>query len=80
MATSTNCAFGTHLGSKTLEERGDTLLGDHLADNGSTADVGAKVGVLDTGLDDVEGSGNSDRGDGTGNRGNEVWSVSDGFL
>lgn len=65
--------LGTHLGSKTLEERTETLSADHVADDGHSRNVGVEVGVLDTGLDNVEGSGNSDGGDGTGNRGDEVW-------
>lgn len=55
-------ATATHLGGKTLEERAETLLLDHLLDDSDTRDVGVEVGVLDTGLDDVEGGGNGDRG------------------
>lgn len=62
----------THLRGKTLEESADTLLLDHLSDDGHAADLRVEVGVLDSGLDDVQGRGDGDGSDGTGDRGDKV--------
>lgn len=62
----------THLGSQSLEEGADALLLDHVLDNGGTTDAGSKVGVLDTGLDDVERRSDGDGSDRTGNRSHKV--------
>ena len=64
--------FSAHLWGQTLEEGIDTLGLDHFSDNGHTADLRVEVGVLDTGLDDVQGRGDSDRGNSTGDRGDKV--------
>lgn len=60
------------LGQETLEEGTHTLVADHLLDNADTALRVVKVTVLDTGLDNIQGSSNSDRGNGTSDRGTEV--------
>lgn len=60
------------LGQETLEEGTHTLVADHLLDNADAALRVVKVTVLDTGLDNVQGSSNSDRGNGTSDRGTEV--------
>lgn len=64
----------THLGSQSLEERAHTFLLDHLLDNGGATDAGSKVGVLDTGLDDVERRSDGDGSDGTGDGSHKVYS------
>lgn len=64
----------THLGSQSLEERAHTFLPDHLLDNGGATDAGSKVGVLDTGLDDVERRSDGDGSDGTGDGSHKVYS------
>lgn len=62
----------THLGGKTLEEGTWSLRADHVLDDSEARDVLAEVGVLDTGLDNVEGRGDSDRRNGTSDGRDEV--------
>lgn len=62
----------THLGGKTLEEGTWSLRADHVLDDGEARDVLTEVGVLDTGLDNVEGRGDSDRRNGTSDGRDEV--------
>jgi hypothetical protein len=61
-----------YLWCETLEERAHSLLLDHLLDDGNTSDLRVEVGVLDTCLDDIQGSSDSDGSDGTGDRSNKV--------
>jgi len=65
----------THLRGQTLEESTHTFRLDHISDNGHTADLRVEVGILDTGLDDIQWRGDGDRGNGTGNGGDEVCNV-----
>lgn len=62
----------THLRGQTLEERPQTLLADHIPNDSHAGDVAVEVGVLDTGLDDVERGGDCDGGDGAGDGCDEV--------
>lgn len=60
------------LGSQSLEETSETFVLHHVGHN-TEAGLGVlKVAVLDTGLDDVQGSRDNQRSTGTANRGNEV--------
>lgn len=62
----------TYLGNQSLEEAGRALVLGHVGQD-SEATLGVvKVAVLDSGLDDIERSGDDKRGRGTSNRGNEV--------
>lgn len=63
---------GTYLGRQALEERRETLLAGHVCHDAHAALGVVEVAVLDTGLDDIEGSGDDERGGGTGNGGDEV--------
>lgn len=63
----------THLRGQTLEERANALVLDHFLDDRHTADLRAEVGVLDTRLDDVEGRGDGDGCDRSGDGRDEVW-------
>ena len=61
-----------YLGSETLEQRGRALVLDQVLNHSNAADLRLEVGILDTGLDRVERSGDGDRRDGTSNRSDEV--------
>lgn len=65
-------AIFTYLGCQALEERRETLLAGHVGHDTHAALGVVEVAVLDTGLDDIEGSGDDKRGGGTGNGGDEV--------
>lgn len=45
---------------------------DEVLDHCEARHLALKVGVLDAGLDGIEGGGDGDRGDGTGNGGDKV--------
>lgn len=60
------------LGRQALEERGHALVLDHVGDDPHAALRVLEVAVLDTGLDDIEGSRDDEGSGSTGNRGNEV--------
>lgn len=60
------------LGQETLEEGAESLVADHLLDDAHTTLRVIKVAVLDTGLDDIQGSSNGDRGNGSSDGGTEV--------
>lgn len=62
----------SYLGNQTLEESGGTLILHHVGNDSETTLGVLKVAVLDTGLDDVEGSGDEEGGGGTGDGGDEV--------
>lgn len=62
----------TYLWRETLEERANTLRLDHFLDDGATPDSRVEVGVLDTCLDDVEGSSDRDGSDGTSDGSDKV--------
>lgn len=48
------------LGQEALEESSESLVTDHLLDDANTTLRVIKVAVLDTGLDDIQGSSNGD--------------------
>jgi hypothetical protein len=60
------------LGDKSLEESSSTLVLGHVGEDSETTLGVLEVSVLDTGLDDIERSGDDKRGRGTGNRSNKV--------
>ena len=62
----------TYLWRQSLEECSDTFLLDHLPDDGHSSDLRVEVGVLDSGLDDVQWRGDGDGSDGTGNGSDKV--------
>lgn len=62
------------LGRQALEEGGDTFILDHVGDNTHATLRVLEVAVLDTGLDDIEGSRDDEGSSSTGNRGDEVLS------
>lgn len=60
------------LGCKSLEEGSESLVLHHLGHDLETAFGVLEVPVLDSGLDDVEGSRDKKRGAGTGNRSDKI--------
>lgn len=60
------------LGDETLEEGSHTLVLGHVGQDAETALGVLKVAVLNTGLDDIEGSGDDEGGRGTGDGGDKV--------
>lgn len=60
------------LGEQALEEGGRTLVLEHVGDDASASLLDLEVAVLDTGLDDVERSGDNEGGGGTGDGSHEV--------
>ena len=66
----------TYLWCQTLEESAHALRLDHLLDNCRTANVGAEVGILDPGLDYVEGRSDRDGRHGTSDGRDKVSFVS----
>jgi hypothetical protein len=60
------------LGDKSLKESSSTLVLGHVGENSETTLGVLEVAVLDTGLDDIERSGDDERGRGTGNGSNKV--------
>lgn len=61
-----------HLGDQALEESTGALVLHHVGDNPEAGLGVLEVAVLNTGLDDVEGSGDEEGGGGTGDGGDEV--------
>lgn len=58
--------------SKALEEGCETLVFGHVGDDAETGLLGLEVLVLNTSLDNIERSGDDERGGGTADGGNEV--------
>ena len=61
-----------HLWRQTLEESTEAFVLDHVLDNSNAAYLGFKVGILDSGLDDIERSSYSDGSDRAADGGEEV--------
>ena len=53
-AEKANTTSTTHLGCKTLEQRGGTLVPDEIFEDGDTARLRLEIGVLDARLDSIE--------------------------
>ena len=60
------------LGQETLEEGAESFVTDHLLDDAHTTLGVIKVAVLDTGLDNIQGSSDSDRGNRSSDGSTEV--------
>jgi hypothetical protein len=60
------------LREKALEEGGRPLVLKHVGNDARASLLDLEIAVLDTGLDDVEGCGNDERGGGTGDGSDEV--------
>ena len=61
-----------YLGDQSLEETGETLVLGHVGQDSETTLRVLEVAVLNTGLDNIEGSRDNERGGGTSNRSHEV--------
>lgn len=68
------------LRGKTLEEGGKALVLGHAGDNSEAGLLGLEVAVLDTGLDDVKGSRDDERGGSTSNGSDEVLAPGGGVV
>lgn len=64
--------ISTYLGDESLEEAAEALVLGHVGQNSEAALGVVEVAVLDSGLDDIEGSRNNQGGRGTGNGGDKV--------